>query len=137
MGDVSMSSDLERVEPGLQGNNRSAVTVDLADFRAYCLTKSGASEETPFGEDVLVFKIAGKMFALASLDDVPPRVNLKCDPERALDLRDRYEEITPGYHMNKKHWNTIELSGGVPDAELRAMIDHSYDLVVARHPKRK
>ena len=111
--------------------------MDLADFRAYCLTKSGASEETPFGEDVLVFKIAGKMFALASLDDVPPRVNLKCDPERALDLRDRYEEITPGYHMNKKHWNTIELSGGVPDAELRAMIDHSYDLVVARHPTRK
>ena len=110
---------------------------DLADFRAYCLTKPNATEGTPFGEDTLVFKVGGKMFALASLDEVPPRVNLKCDPECALDLRDRYEEVQPGYHMNKKHWNTVELSGGIPEAELRAMIDHSYDLVAARLPKRK
>ena len=86
--------------------------------------------------DTLVFKVGGKIFALASLDDVPPHVNLKCDPERALDLRDRYEEVQPGYHMNKKHWNTIELGGGIPEAELRRMIDHSYDLVVASLPKR-
>ena len=77
------------------------------------------------------------MFALASLDEVPPRVNLKCDPERALDLRDRYEEITPSYHMNKKHWNTIELSGKISAAELRGMIDHSYELVVASLPKNR
>jgi predicted DNA-binding protein (MmcQ/YjbR family) len=64
-------------------------------------------------------------------------VNLKCDPERALDLRDRYEEVRPGYHMNKKHWNTVELGGRIPEAELRGMIDHSYDLVVARLPKRR
>jgi predicted DNA-binding protein (MmcQ/YjbR family) len=111
--------------------------MNIEDFRAYCLTKPNATEGTPFGEDTLVFKVSGKMFALASLDEVPPRVNLKCDPERALDLRDRYEEVTPGYHMNKKHWNTVELSGGIPDAELRAMIDHSYDLVVASLPKKR
>lgn len=111
--------------------------MDLATFREYCLSKANVAEGTPFGPGVLVFKVGGKIFALASLDDVPPRVNLKCDPERALDLRDRYEEVRPGYHMNKKHWNTIELGGRVPDAELRGMIDHSYDLVVARLPRRK
>ncbi|MGH7937046.1 MAG: MmcQ/YjbR family DNA-binding protein [Bryobacteraceae bacterium] len=109
--------------------------MDLGDFREYCLTKAGASEDTPFGPDALVFKVGGKMFALASLDDVPPRVNLKCDPDRALDFRDRYEEVQPGYHMNKKHWNTIELGGSVPEAELRRWIDHSYDLVLASLPK--
>jgi len=110
---------------------------DLADFRAYCLAKPNVTEGTPFGPNTLVFKVVGKMFALASLDDVPPRVNLKCDPERALDLRDRYEEVQPGYHMNKKHWNTVELDGGVPEAELRSMIDHSYDLVVQALPKKQ
>jgi len=110
---------------------------DLADFRVYCLAKPNVTEGTLFGADTLVFKVGGKMFALASLDEVPPRVNLKCDPERALDLRDRYEEVQPGYHMNKKHWNTVELGGGIPETELRSMIDHSYDLVVARLPKRR
>src|SRR4051794_10232125 len=109
--------------------------MDPEEFRDYCLSKSRVTETTPFGDDVLVFKIAGKIFALASLDDVPPRVNLKCDPEVALDLRDRYEEITPGYHMNKRHWNTVVLTGRVPDPELRRMIDHSYELVCATLPK--
>jgi predicted DNA-binding protein (MmcQ/YjbR family) len=76
-----------------------------------------------------VFKVGGKMFALAALDEVPTTVNLKCDPDLALELRDRYEQVTPGYHMNKKHWNTIEIEGGIPDSEVRNMIDHSYDLV--------
>ena len=111
--------------------------MDLRNFSEYCLTKTDATEGTPFGPDTLVFKVAGKVFALASLDDVPPRVNLKCDPERALDLRDRYQEVQPGYHMNKKHWNTIELGGGIPESELREMIDHSYYLVVARLPKQR
>ena len=106
--------------------------MDLADFREYCLTKPGASEETPFGPDVLVFKVGGKMFALAALDELPTTVNLKCDPDLALDLRDRYEQVRPGYHMNKKHWNTVEIEGGIADAELRKMIDHSYQLVVKR-----
>jgi len=104
--------------------------MDLADFREYCLRKPGASEGTPFGPDVLVFKVGGKIFALAALNGVPPRVNLKCDPDLALDLRDRYEQVTPGYHMNKKHWNTVEIDGGIPAVELWRMIDHSYELVV-------
>ena len=103
--------------------------MDLAQFREYCLAKPGASESTPFGPDVLVFKVGGKIFALAALDEVPARANLKCDPDLALELRDRYEQITPGYHMNKKHWNTVEIENGIPDAELRNMIDHSYDLI--------
>ncbi|MBA3960739.1 MAG: MmcQ/YjbR family DNA-binding protein [Chthoniobacterales bacterium] len=111
--------------------------MNLEDFRARCLTKAAVTEGTPFGPDTIVFKVAGKMFALASLEAVPPRVNLKCDPERALDLRDRYDEVTPGYHMNKKHWNTVELCGRIPVAELRAMIDHSYELVVASLPKKQ
>jgi len=111
--------------------------VDLEDFRAYCLTKAGVTESTPFGPDALVFKVGGKIFAIASLDYVPPHVNLKCDPERALELRDRYEEVRPGYHMNKKHWNTIELSGRIPPKELREWIDHSYDLVAAGLRKKR
>ena len=109
--------------------------MDLPDFREYCLTKAGATEGTPFGETVLVFKVAGKMFALVSLDEVPATANLKCDPDLALELRDRYEQVRPGYHMNKKHWNTIEIESGIPDAELRKMIDHSYDLVVQSLPR--
>jgi predicted DNA-binding protein (MmcQ/YjbR family) len=106
--------------------------MDLARFREYCLSKSDATESAPFGPEVLVFKVGGKMFALAALDQVPSRVNLKCDPDLALDLRDRYEQVTPGYHMNKRHWNTVEIESAIPDAELQKMIDHSYDLVAKR-----
>ena len=106
-------------------------------FRAYCLKKVAATEGTPFGPDNIVFKVGGKMFALLALDEVPTRVNLKCDPDLALELRDRYEQVEPGYHMNKKHWNTVVLDGVIPDGELRKMIDHSYDLVVASLPKGK
>ena len=106
-------------------------------FRECCLTKAGATESTPFGPDNIVFKVGGKMFALLALEEVPPRCNLKCDPDRALELRDRYEQVTPGYHMNKKHWNTVELGTGIPDAEVRKMIDHSYELVVQSLPKKE
>jgi predicted DNA-binding protein (MmcQ/YjbR family) len=109
--------------------------MDLAQFREYCLSKPDATEDTPFGPDVLVFKVSGKMFALATLDEVPTTVNLKCDPDLALDLRDRYEQVRPGYHMNKKHWNTVEIEGDIPDVEIRKMIDHSYDLVARSLPK--
>ncbi len=109
--------------------------MDLAQFREYCLSKPRATEATPFGPDVLVFKVGGKMFGLAALDEVPTTSNLKCDPDWALDLRDRYEEVRPGYHMNKKHWNTVEIDTGIPDADLRRMIDHSYELVVKSLPK--
>ena len=104
--------------------------MDLEQFREYCLSRVAATESMPFGEGVLVFKVAGKMFALASLDEFPTTANLKCDPDLALELRDRYEQVRPGYHMNKKHWNTVEIDSGVPEAELRKMIEHSYDLVV-------
>jgi predicted DNA-binding protein (MmcQ/YjbR family) len=104
--------------------------MDLEQFREYCLSKVGATESMPFGEGVLVFKVAGKIFALAALDEIPATVNLKCDPDLALELRDRYEQVRSGYHMNKKHWNTVEIDRGVPEAELRKMIEHSYDLVV-------
>ena len=109
--------------------------MDLAQFREYCLGKADAIEDLPFGPDVLVFKVGGKMFALAALDEMPTTVNLKCDPDLALDLRDRYEQVTPGYHMNKKHWNTVEIETGIPDGDLRKMIDHSYDLVANSLPK--
>ena len=109
--------------------------MDLAKFREYCLSKPQTTEGTPFGPDVLVLKVGGKMFALASFDEVPTTANLKCDPDLALELRDRYEQVRPGYHMNKKHWNTVELDSGIPDTELNKMIDHSYELVVKSLPK--
>ncbi|MDQ6623750.1 MAG: MmcQ/YjbR family DNA-binding protein [Verrucomicrobiota bacterium] len=105
-------------------------------FREYCLKKSGATESSPFGPDNLVFKVGGKMFGLLALDAIPATANLKCEPDRALELRDRYEEVTPGYHMNKKHWNTVVIAGGIPEAEARKMIDHSYELVVQSLPRR-
>src|SRR5436189_6371998 len=111
--------------------------MDVEEFREYCLAKGGVTESTPFGETVLVFKVAGKMFALAALDDMPSTVNLKCDPDLALELRDRYEQVQPGYHMNKKHWNTVVLDGVIPEREIRKMVDDSYELVVQSLPKAK
>jgi len=111
--------------------------MNIETFREYCLSKSAATEDTPFGPDDIVFKVAGKMFAIAALMEVPPEVNLKCDPDLALELRDRYEQVRPGYHMNKKHWNTVVLDGVIPERELRKMIDDSYDLVVQSLPKSK
>jgi predicted DNA-binding protein (MmcQ/YjbR family) len=109
--------------------------VDLPDAIARFLAKTGAEETTPFGPDVLVYKVAGKMFALTVPDDFPSRINLKCDPERAVLLRDEYPAITPGYHMSKRHWNTLVLDGSLPTSLVRELIDHSYDLVVASLPK--
>ena len=111
--------------------------MNIEAFREYCLGKPAATEGTPFGPDNIVFKVEGKMFALAALDEVPPAVNLKCDPDLALELRDRYAQVRPGYHMNKKHWNTVELDGVIPGKEIRKMVDHSYDLVVESLPKNR
>ncbi len=104
--------------------------MDLESLRQLMLTKKGTTEEQPFGPDVLVFKVVGKMFALIPLEDDPLRINLKCDPDLALTLRDRYKAIIPGYHMNKKHWNTVILDSTVPPEEVLGLIDHSYNLVV-------
>jgi predicted DNA-binding protein (MmcQ/YjbR family) len=108
--------------------------MNLADVIAQCLGLPGVVETQPFGPEVLVYKVGGKMFALTVPEDVPPRVNLKCDPERALDLRDRYPAIRPGWHMNKKHWNTVVLDGSVPAELVGELVEHSYRLVVASLP---
>ncbi|MFB4295645.1 MmcQ/YjbR family DNA-binding protein [Actinomadura sp. NTSP31] len=97
-----------------------------------CTAKPGSVEDYPFGDQVAVFKVCGRMFALVSLGPPPGSVSLKCDPGLALDLRARHPAITAGYHLNKRHWNTVALDGSVPDDELDELIDHSYDLVVAR-----
>lgn len=95
-----------------------------------CTSLPGAVEDHPFGGGVAVFKVGGRMFALVSLEGDTGSVNLKCEPLLAEDLRARYAAVRPGYHQNKRHWNTVELDGSVPDRELRFMIDHSYELVV-------
>ncbi|TMQ94756.1 MmcQ/YjbR family DNA-binding protein [Actinomadura soli] len=102
---------------------------------AECLAKQGSVEDYPFGDEVAVFKVAGRMFALVPLGSPPASISLKCDPDLAVDLRGRYAAITAGYHLNKRHWNTIILDGSVPEEELLELIDHSYDLVVTRLTK--
>ena len=106
------------------------IKMDLIDVIDLYAALPETVEETPFGPDVLVYKVCGKMFATASPDEVPARINVKCDPEKAVELREKYESILPGYHMNKKHWNTILLNGGVPQELLKELIKHSYQLVV-------
>ena len=100
-----------------------------------CLAKPGAVETYPFGEEVAVFTVAGKMFALLLLSAEPRHLTLKCDPLLSVALRERYPAVTPGYHTNKRHWNTVVLDGSVPDDELEEFIDHSYGLVVDRLTK--
>ncbi|MEU8886468.1 MmcQ/YjbR family DNA-binding protein [Streptomyces sp. NPDC048442] len=106
-----------------------------AQLRALCLEFNEAVEEFPFGPETSVFKVLGKMFALSALDSVPLSVNLKCDPENALRLRGEHPAIVPGWHMNKRHWNTVTLDGTVPDRLVREMAEDSYDLVVAKMPR--
>ncbi len=108
--------------------------MDLADVIALCLSLPSAEESQPFGPEVLVYKVGGKVFAIASPDDFPPRINLKCDPDRAIELRDEHKAIIPGFHMNKKHWNTVMLDGTLPRALVPDLVRHSYDLVVASLP---
>ena len=108
--------------------------MNIEEFRDYCLVKKGVEETFPFDEVTLVFKVMGKMFALADVD-LFVSVNLKCDPERSTELREQYHGITGGYHMNKKHWNTIMMDGSVPDPLVKELIDHSYDLVVSNLPR--
>ena len=109
--------------------------MDIEAFRNYCLSKKGIEETFPFDENTLVFKVMGKMFALTNLTKETFEVNLKCDPEKAIELREAYTEIRAGYHMSKKHWNTIEFEGSLTDEFLGEMIDHSYDLVVKKLKK--
>lgn len=105
--------------------------MNIEQIREYCLKKKGVTEEFPFDEETLVFKVAGKIFLLASLESIPLQINLKCDPEKAFELREEYESVQPGYHMNKKHWITILIDGTVPIKKLFEWIDNSYSLVLA------
>ncbi len=104
--------------------------MNVEEFRIYCLSKPGVTESFPFDEVTLVFKVMSKMFALTGLDSERFTANLKCDPDRAIELREEYPEVQPGFHMNKKHWNTVDCEGGLSDQMIMELVDHSYDLVV-------
>lgn len=109
--------------------------MNIESYREYCLSKPGVTEEFPFDEQVLAFKVMGKIFALTDVDAFVS-VNLKCDPEYAVELRETYNEIIPGFHMNKKHWNTVEMAGTLNDQLIYELIDHSYELVVRGLPRK-
>jgi predicted DNA-binding protein (MmcQ/YjbR family) len=111
--------------------------VKAGRLRDVCLSLPGAVEDFPFGPETSVFKVGGKMFALSQLDNPPLRVSLKCEPELAEQLRLTYEAIGPGYHLNKRHWNTVVLDGSLEEPMVRDMIEDSYDLVVAGLPRAK
>ncbi|MBK9735014.1 MAG: MmcQ/YjbR family DNA-binding protein [Saprospiraceae bacterium] len=108
----------------------------IEDITNYCLSKQEVTHSFPFGGDTLVFKVMGKMFLLTGLESIPASINVKCDPEWAIELRESYEDIIPGYHMSKVHWNTVSIEGSLEDSFIFRLIDHSYDLVVASLPKR-
>jgi predicted DNA-binding protein (MmcQ/YjbR family) len=110
--------------------------MDIEAFRVYCLSKPMVIEDFPFDQTTLVFKVCGKIFALTGLDNIEFKVNLKCDPDRAVELREAYESISPGFHMNKKHWNTVIVDGSFSNDLFRDLIDHSYDLVVKGLPRK-
>jgi predicted DNA-binding protein (MmcQ/YjbR family) len=110
--------------------------MNIEEFRDYCLAKKGVTEELPFGPDTLVFKVVGKIFALTSLDSETFRLNLKCNPDFAIELREQFDYIVGGYHMNKKHWNSVD--GDVaPTKQLQELTDHSYEMVVSGFSKKE
>ena len=104
--------------------------MNIEEIREYCIAKPGVTEGFPFDQTTLVFKVMNKMYALTGLEGDPPFVNLKCDPDRAIELRGQYEDIRPGFHMNKQQWNSVYFTGSLTADLVRELIDHSYDLVV-------
>jgi predicted DNA-binding protein (MmcQ/YjbR family) len=108
--------------------------MNIEFFREYCLTKPGVTEDTPFDPDKLCFRVGNKIFAIIDIERFES-VNLKCDPEKAILLREKHNGIKPGYHMNKKHWNTVSFDGSVPSPLLLELVDHSYNLVFSSLPK--
>ena len=110
--------------------------MNVETLREYCLSKKAVTEDFPFGETTLVFRVMEKIFLLVALDASPLQFNAKCNPEKAVELREEYDAIKPGYHMNKKHWNTIVIDGTIPNALIKEMIDDSYDLIVQSLPKK-
>ncbi len=110
--------------------------MDASELREWCLARPGAIEDFPFGPETSVFKVSGKLFAISALESEPLSVSVKCEPDLAVELRRSYEAIRPGYHLNKRHWNTITLDGSLPDQLVRDLVEDSYDLIVAALPKR-
>jgi len=110
--------------------------MDIEELRNYCLYKPFVTESFPFDEDTLVFKVGSKMFCLTNING-PLRINLKCDPEKAVELREEFDEIIPGFHMNKIHWNTIDLEGGLSNNFIMKLVDLSYTLVASKLSKKK
>jgi predicted DNA-binding protein (MmcQ/YjbR family) len=110
--------------------------VNIESYRSYCLKKKAVTEEFPFGEEALVFKVMGKMFALTDVSEFSS-VNLKVDPEKGAEIREQYPSVQPGYHMNKKHWITVLMDGTIPDRLIKQWIDDSYDLVVSGLTKKQ
>jgi predicted DNA-binding protein (MmcQ/YjbR family) len=111
--------------------------MNYEEIREYCISKPGVTEGFPFSDTALVFKVAGKMFALLDLSEEQRGISLKCNPELAIELREQHPEVTPAYHFNKKHWNGVNLKGSISDVQLKRWIDHSYDIVVDSLPKSK
>jgi len=111
--------------------------MNIEEIREYCLIKPGVTEGFPFADTSLVFKVAGKMFALLDLSEDSRGISLKCDPELAIELREQHPEVTPAYHFNKQHWNGVDLKGSISNNLLKEWIDHSYDIVVKSLPKSK
>jgi predicted DNA-binding protein (MmcQ/YjbR family) len=109
--------------------------VNIEEYRDYCLSLTGTTEGFPFDEKILVFKVCGKMFALTNVDEFKS-INLKCDPEYAIELREKFHAVHAGYHMSKKHWNTINMDGSLSTQQIQEWITHSYDLVVKGLPKK-
>lgn len=110
--------------------------MDIEALRNYCLSQKAATEDTPFGPDTLVFRVMNKIFGLMSLDALECRINLKCDPDFAIELREKYpDHIIPGYHMNKIHWNTVYCERGLDDKLIKELVDHSYQLIAKSLPK--
>lgn len=111
--------------------------MNFEQIREYCLSKPGVTEGFPFNDTSLVFKVGGKMFALLDLSEDSRGISLKCDPEHAIELREHYSEVTPAYHFNKQHWNGVNLKGSLSDDQIKAWIDHSYELVRSSLPKKR
>lgn len=110
--------------------------MDIETLREYCISKKGVEECFPFNETTLVFKVGGKMFLLVDIESKPLSINLKCEPAKAIELRETYSCVKPGYHMNKQHWNTVLDDGSVSNKVLQSWIEHSYELVVSSLPKK-
>src|SRR6266571_665119 len=124
-----------KARPGVRAHQRRGSQMNQQELKAQCLALPGSCEDFPFGDEVSVFKVGGKMFAACRLDGEPLQLSIKCDPDLAVQLRAAYPAITPGYHLNKRHWNTITLDGSLTDQMVSEMITDSYELVVASLPR--